>query len=170
MNLRWEELCKHDRFGIAVLGVCGTIKKCTPSFASMVSTDTVGAEGTTFHDYLDAGDIPRIIKRLKSLATGDASMASLDLLFLDSGFGKKMHAVEMIPFGDDTVWVIAFKIESGDIRLLQENLEKMKDKLIHFAQVALEKNVEVNINTTNITGEKNQSVQAKDVDDASQGN
>lgn len=168
--LRWEELSKHERFGIAVLGCCGTIIKCTPSFAAMLDNDTIGVVDTSIHDHIHASDVPRVMKRLSGIGSGAAAMASLDLMFLQSESGSAPHAVEMIPFGDNTVWLIAFRIDSTNIRELQEKLEQMKDKLVHFAQLSLEKNIEVNINTTNITGDKNQSVQAEEVDNASQDN
>jgi hypothetical protein len=167
--MRWPDLEKHERFGVATMDVFGLILNCNGSFAGHLGTDVSGASGTWFHDWISEPCKAKLDKRLDDLRECKVGCASFNVIM---NHCDSLHAVEIVCYGkkgSEGLWVLSFSIPTDGASEAKEKLEVLNERILSYFMNGGPSH-EVNINTTNITGEKNQSVQAENVKDASQDN
>ena len=167
--MRWPDLEKHERFGVATMDPFGLIMNCNGAFAGHVGTDVTGATGTWLRDHISKSCKEKLKERLDDLRESRVSCASFNV---EMTYSSSMHAIEIVCFGkprDENLWLLSFELSTDATLEIQSKLQQVKDQMLDYFMSG-NLNPEVNINTTNITGDQNQSVQSENVDNASQDN
>ena len=167
--MKWPDLEKHERFGAAIADMQGFITNCNGAFAGHLGTDVTGASGTRLHDWISEECGTRLDERLGDLRDSRVACASFNVTMSHS---SSVHAIEIVCFGNlssESLWVVSFAVPAEETSEVQKKLEALNERVLSFFMNGGPSN-EINFNTTNITGDKNQSVQAENVKDAKQDN
>jgi hypothetical protein len=167
--MKWPDLEKHERYGVAIMLTSGEISNCNGAFAGHLGTDVTGAVGSNLKDWVSGSCCERLSLRLQDLDDNKVGCASLDVTML---YDSRVHAIEMVRFkgpSGSLLWVVSFMVPGASASQAAHKLEALHERVLTYF-LSGKNSPEVNINTTNITGDKNQSVQAEEVKDATQDN
>ena len=164
-----SDLEKHQRFGFAIVDKkTGRVTWSTTSFANMVGQfGKVDIKNVDLSDLVDASERQSFIYRVGRACSGNVSFDSFCVTFKNR-LALEINAVQ----GPEksSLFLVVAKSDDLEKARLSEKLEEMHDKFVVFAELAMRaKQAEININTTNVTGNDNQSIQGDKIEDVSRG-